>query len=67
VTGVAAGIIRDAPPVLFGLVSSIQWFTLGSTYWRTSLLEMPEQSAENLTFFQSQGLSSLDLGEVASR
>ncbi|PKS13277.1 hypothetical protein jhhlp_000048 [Lomentospora prolificans] len=33
VSGVAAGIIRDAPPVLFGLVSSIQWFALGSSYW----------------------------------
>lgn len=31
--GVAAGIVRDAPPALFAVASGLQCFTLGSTYW----------------------------------
>lgn len=33
-TGVAGGIARDATPALFGLSAGIQWFTLGTSYWR---------------------------------
>lgn len=34
VTGVAAGIVKDVYPALFGLASGIQCFTLGSSFWR---------------------------------
>lgn len=30
--GAGAGIVRSAPPTLFALVASFQWFTLGSSY-----------------------------------
>lgn len=33
VTGSVAGVIRNSPPLLFGLGSGIQWFGLGTTYW----------------------------------
>lgn len=32
-TGSVAGVIRNSPPLLFGLGSGIQWFGLGTTYW----------------------------------
>ncbi|KAG9516597.1 hypothetical protein KCU93_g9062, partial [Aureobasidium melanogenum] len=35
VTGSVAGVIRNSPPLLFGLGSGIQWFGLGTTYWGT--------------------------------
>ncbi|KAG9660177.1 hypothetical protein KCU95_g551, partial [Aureobasidium melanogenum] len=35
VTGSVAGVIRNSPPLLFGLGSGIQWFSLGTTYWGT--------------------------------
>lgn len=34
-SGIAAGIVRDSTPALFALASGIQWFALGSSYWRT--------------------------------
>lgn len=36
VTGSVAGVIRNSPPLLFGLGSGIQWFGLGTTYWGES-------------------------------
>jgi hypothetical protein len=33
VTGSVAGVIRNSPPLLFGLGSGLQWFGLGTTYW----------------------------------
>ncbi|THW76667.1 hypothetical protein D6D19_02948 [Aureobasidium pullulans] len=35
VTGGVAGVIRNSPPLLFALGSSIQWFGLGTTFWGT--------------------------------
>jgi len=35
VTGSVAGVIRNSPPLLFGLGSGFQWFGLGTTYWGT--------------------------------
>ncbi|KAH0350661.1 hypothetical protein KCU83_g4680, partial [Aureobasidium melanogenum] len=37
VTGSVAGVIRNSPPLLFGLGSGIQWFGLGTTYWGESM------------------------------
>ena len=34
ISGLAAGIVRDVHPVLFGIASGVQWFTLGSSFWR---------------------------------
>jgi hypothetical protein len=31
--GIAAGIVRDVSPALFGIAAGLQWFTLGSSYW----------------------------------
>jgi hypothetical protein len=33
--GGVAGILRSSSPTIFAIVSGIQWFTLGSTYWGT--------------------------------
>ncbi|KAI5205124.1 hypothetical protein E4T39_03161 [Aureobasidium subglaciale] len=33
VTGGVAGVIRNSPPLLFAIGSSVQWFGLGTTYW----------------------------------
>ncbi|KAG9700830.1 hypothetical protein KCU95_g943, partial [Aureobasidium melanogenum] len=35
VTGSVAGVIRNSPPLLFGIGSGIQWFGLGTTFWGT--------------------------------
>ncbi|KAG9950258.1 hypothetical protein KCU85_g3637, partial [Aureobasidium melanogenum] len=35
VTGGVAGVIRNSPPLLFGIGSGIQWFGLGTTFWGT--------------------------------
>jgi hypothetical protein len=37
VTGSVAGVIRNSPPLLFGLGSGLQWFGLGTTYWGQSI------------------------------
>jgi hypothetical protein len=37
VTGSVAGVIRNSPPLLFGIGSGLQWFGLGTTYWGESM------------------------------
>jgi hypothetical protein len=37
VTGSVAGVIRNSPPLLFGIGSGLQWFGLGTTYWGESI------------------------------
>ncbi|KAI1180069.1 hypothetical protein F4777DRAFT_530831 [Nemania sp. FL0916] len=48
--GAGSGIIRSAPPALFALFASFQWFTLGSTYMASrSLLYHAWGGEENMT------------------
>jgi hypothetical protein len=45
VVGGFGGILRGSTPFLFSLVSGIQWFTLGSTFWgRYFLITHPESA-----------------------
>ncbi|KAF6822922.1 hypothetical protein CMUS01_10894 [Colletotrichum musicola] len=46
-TGVAAGIVRDSTPALFGLASGIQWFALGSSYWFSRTVVMSAWGGES--------------------
>ncbi|KAI1808481.1 hypothetical protein F4811DRAFT_548869 [Daldinia bambusicola] len=50
VIGAGSGILRAAPPALFALVASLQWFALGSTYTASKhLLWHAWGGRENLT------------------
>ncbi|GKT54013.1 hypothetical protein ColTof4_06169 [Colletotrichum tofieldiae] len=44
-SGIAVGIVRDSTPALFALASGIQWFALGSSYWRKPLQDLILQDA----------------------
>ncbi|KAI1464739.1 uncharacterized protein F4812DRAFT_152569 [Daldinia caldariorum] len=50
VIGAGSGILRSAPPALFAIVASLQWFALGSTYTASKhLLWHAWGGRENLT------------------
>lgn len=55
-SGIAAGIIRDSTPALFALASGIQWFALGSSYWRKSSCGLVLEDQLLTCLCQSQGL-----------
>jgi hypothetical protein len=72
VTGSVAGVIRNSPPLLFGLGSGLQWFALGTTYWgeffwshETSLL-LTESGTRNFIFQAWDTGKGLSKGDKAS-
>ncbi|KAI2637506.1 hypothetical protein GGS21DRAFT_511870 [Xylaria nigripes] len=61
IVGAGMGIVRSAPPTLFALFASVQWFALGSSYMASrELLYRAWGGEENLTsseYVQAGGLA----------
>ncbi|KAI4716688.1 hypothetical protein E4T48_07163 [Aureobasidium sp. EXF-10727] len=67
VTGSVAGVIRNSPPLLFGLGSGIQWFGLGTTYWGTrSFIFQAWDTGKGLTKSDKTSASTIAGGVAGS-
>ncbi|KAI4754181.1 hypothetical protein E4T52_13676 [Aureobasidium sp. EXF-3400] len=67
VTGSVAGVIRNSPPLLFGLGSGLQWFGLGSTYWGTrSFIFQAWDTGKGLTKSDKASASAIAGGVAGS-
>ncbi|KAI4723775.1 hypothetical protein E4T49_08496 [Aureobasidium sp. EXF-10728] len=67
VTGSVAGVIRNSPPLLFGLGSGIQWFGLGATYWSTrSFIFQAWDTGKGLTKSDKTSASTIAGGVAGS-
>jgi hypothetical protein len=63
VTGGVAGVIRNSPPLLFALGSSIQWFGLGATYWGALLIFKSSQALLTISGTRSFIFQAWDTGK----
>ncbi|KAI5238781.1 hypothetical protein E4T47_08265 [Aureobasidium subglaciale] len=67
VTGGVAGVIRNSPPLLFAIGSSVQWFGLGTTYWGTrSFIFQAWDTGKGLTKSDKASASTIAGGVAGS-